>query len=142
MLTGLSVSFFSIFCCLASIIKCTLSSRTFHFFEPVFVISWSSPSQTNFIPSTCFICHRSHPRVVNFRYSHRFQFGFARVAFPFYYSSSLQLFGLFFIHSNTVKSSFQAYVFSSPKILYFFSKKRSCNAVSGLISQSTGRFSI
>ena len=27
--------------------------------------------------------------------SHRFQFGFARIAFPFYYSSSLQLFGLF-----------------------------------------------
>ena len=28
------------------------------------------------------------------------------------------------IHSNTVKSCFQAYVFSSPKILYFFSEKK------------------
>ena len=39
-------------CCLLSIIKCTLSSCTFHFFKPVFVISWSSLWQTNFIPST------------------------------------------------------------------------------------------
>ena len=56
--------------------------------------------------------------------SHRFQFGFACADFPFYFSSSLQLFGLFFIHSNTVKSCFQGYVLSSPKILYFFLGKR------------------
>ena len=73
----------------------------------------------SFDSSTCFIRRRCR----NFRPSHRFQFGFARVAFPFYYSSSLQLFGLFFIHSNTVKSCFQAYVLSSQKRLYFFSKK-------------------
>ena len=107
---------------LLSIKKCTLSSCTFHFFKPVFVISWSSLWQTNFIPST--VRPVSFAVAVNFRLSHRFQFGFARVAFPFYYSSSLQLFGLFFIHSNTVKSCFQAYVLSSPKILYFSSKKK------------------
>ena len=45
-------------------------------------------------------------------------------------SFSLVLFGfssairLVLIHSNTVKSCFQAYVFSSQKILYFFSKKK------------------
>ena len=50
----------------------------------------------------------------------------------FFFSSAIRL---VFIHSNTVKSCFQAYVLSSPKILYFFSEKKSCNAVSGLISQ-------
>ena len=44
----------------------------------------------------------------------------------FYFSSSLQLFGLFFIHNNTVKSCFQGYVLSSPKILSFFLEKQSC----------------
>ena len=63
-------------------------------------------------------------RIVNVRPSHRFQFGFACVAFPFYYSSSLQLFSLFFIHSNTVKSCFQAYVLSSTKIFDYFSNKK------------------
>ena len=59
----------------------------------------------------------------NFRPSLRSQFGFALAAFPFYSSSFLQLFGLFFIHSNTVKSCFQAYVLFSQNRLYFFSKK-------------------
>ena len=68
--------------------------------------------------------------------SHRFQFGFACAAFPFYFSSSLELFGLFFIHNNTVKSCFQGYVLSSPKILYFFLEKKAVNTVSGLFSQS------
>ena len=61
----------------------------------------------------------SSSRIFNLA-SHRFQFGFACAAFPFYFSSSLQLFGSFFIHNNTVKSCFQGNVLSSPKILYFF----------------------
>ena len=120
-------------CCLLSIIKCTLSSCTFHFFKPVFVIPWSTLWQTNFIPST--VRPVSFAVAVNFRPSHSFnQFGFALDAFPFYYSSSLQLFGLFFIHSNAVNSCF--HVVSSPKILYFFLKKKSCNPFSDLISQA------
>ena len=87
--------------------------------------------------SRCFIRRRSHLRVEFFDLaSHRFQFGFACPAFPFYFSSSLQLFGLFFIHNNTVKSCFQGYVLSSPKILYFFLEKKALKTVSGLFSQS------
>ena len=68
-----------------------------------------------------FIRRRSRPRVEFFDLaSHRFQFGFACAAFAFYFSSSLQLFGLFFIHNNTVKSRFQGYVLSSPKIIFLF----------------------
>ena len=74
----------------------------------------------------CFIRRRSHPRV-DF---------FAPAVFPFYSSSYLQLFGFFYIHSNTVQFCLQTYVLSSQKILYFFSKKIICNTVSGLISQT------
>ena len=55
----------------------SLSSCTFHFFEPLFVICWSSLLQTNFLLFRCFFRRRSHPGVP----SHRSQFGFARVAF-------------------------------------------------------------
>ena len=83
--------------------------------------------------SRCFIRRRSHLRVEFFDLaSHRFQFGFACAAFPFYFSSSLELFSLFFIHNNTVKSCFQGYVLSSPKTLYFFLEKKAVNTVSGL----------
>ena len=41
----------------------------------------------------------------------------------FFLSSYLLLFSLFYIHSNTVQFRLQAYVLSSPKIFYFFSKK-------------------
>ena len=91
---------------------------------------------------TCFIRRCSHPHVVNFRPSHRSQFGFSRVAFPFYYSSSLQLLGLFFIHSNTEKSCFQAYILSSPKILYFFTKKKAVMPFQVWFRNHNGRFSI
>ena len=74
--------------------------------------------------SRCFIHGCSHPRVEFFDLaSHSFQFGFACAAFPFYFSSSLELFSLFFIHNNTVKSCFQGYVLSSPKINF---GKKSC----------------
>ena len=46
--------------------------------------------------------------------------------------TSLQLFVLFFIHNNTMKSCFQGYVLSSPKILYFYLEKKAVNTVSGL----------
>ena len=76
----------------------------------------------------CFIRHRSHPRVEFFDLApHRFQFGFACAAFPFYSSSYLQLFGFFFIHSNTVKFCLQAYVLSSLKRLYFSHTARECS---------------
>ena len=106
-------------------IKCTLSSITFHLFKPLFVIPWSSLWQTNFIPST--VPPVSFAVTVNFRPSHSFnQFGFSLVSiFP---STILLLFSYSacsFCHSNTVKSCFQ--VVCSPKIPYFFSKKKSCN---------------
>ena len=99
MLTELSVSLFSI---LLLPFLPTFSSCTFHFFEPIFVISCRILWQTNFLLFHCYIRRRSYPRVYsNFRSSHHFQFGSARAAFPFYYYSSLQLFGLLFLVSES-----------------------------------------
>ena len=55
--------------------------------------------------------------------SHRFQFGFSRAAFPFY-SSYLQLFGSFFIHSkySAVLFSSVRNSFFSKKIIFLFEK--------------------
>ena len=75
----------------------------------------------------CFIRRRSQPRVKFFDLaSHRFQFGFAsRAAFPFYSSSYLQLFGFFFIHSNTVNSCLQDYyTFFLPQKYYISFRKK------------------
>ena len=71
-----------------------------------------------------FIRCRSHPRVVNFRPSHRFQFGFSRVTFPLYYSASLQLFGLFL--SIVIQRSlvFKLTFFLSQKYYISFQKKK------------------
>ena len=117
---------------------CILSYDLKSFLGSVLLMSCGCFSPYNFQSfSHCFIRRRSHPRVEFFDLaSHRFQFGFACAALPFYFSSSLQLFGLFFIHNNTVKSCFQGYVVSSPKILYFFLEKKAVNTVSGLFSQS------
>ena len=119
MLTELSVSLFSI------LLLPSLHNKVYTLFLYFSVLQtgfcnlliFSTKNKLNFFDSSAgFIPRRSHPRVINFQPSHRFQFGCACVAFPFYYSYSLQLFGLFFIHSNTVKSCFQAYILSSPKI--------------------------
>ena len=91
-----------------------------------FAVQLNSPIIQPLFSLHCFIRRRCHPRV---------EFCVAAV-FSFYSSSYLQLFGFFYIHSNTLKFCLQAYVFSSQKILYFFSKKIICNTVSGLISQS------
>ena len=126
MLTELSVSLFSVLLLPYLHNKVYTLFLYFSFLQTgfcnllIFSLTNKFPS---FDSSTCFIRRRC-----------KFQFCFALVAFLFYYSSSLQLFGLFFIHSNTVKSCY--HVVSSQKILYFFSKKKSCNAVSGLISQA------
>ena len=73
----------------------------------------------------CFIRRRSYPRVEFFALAfHRFQFGFASVAFPFNSTSYLQLFDVFFIHSTTVRSCLQAYVLSSQKNIIFVFEKR------------------
>ena len=124
-------------CCLLSIIKCTLSSCTFHFFEPVFVISWSSSLTNKFHSFDLFYLPSLSSSRSKFSTFSSFSIRFCSCRFSlllFFFSSAIRL---VLIHSNTVKSCFQAYVFSSPKILYFFSKKKSCNnAVSGLISQS------
>ena len=108
------------------------------FLSSVLLKSCGCFSQYNFQSfSRCFIRHRSHPWVEFFDLaSHRFQFGFTCAAFPFYFSSSLQLFGSFFIHNNTVKSCFEGYVLWSPKILYFLLGIKAVNTVSGLFSQS------
>ena len=132
MLTELSVSLFSILLLPSLHNKVYTPFLYFSFLQTGFcnLLIFSLTNKFHsFDSSTCFICRRC-----KFSTFSSFQFGFARVPFPFYYSSSLQLFGLFFIHSNTVKSCF--HVVSSPKILYFFSKIKSCNAVSDLISQS------
>ena len=84
-----------------------------------FAVQLNFPSFSRCFLFHCFIRRRSHPRVEFFDLaSHRFQFGFAPAVFPFYSSSYLQLFGLFYIHSNTVQFCLQAYVLSSQKILY------------------------
>ena len=54
--------------------------------------------------------------------------------------TSLQLFGLFFIHNNTAKSCFQGYVLSSRKILYFFLEKKNCKYRFRFVSQSNNHF--
>ena len=118
---------------------CILSYDLKSFLGSVFILqSCGCFSHYNFQSfSRCFIRRCSHPRVEFFDLaSHRFQFGFACPAFPLYFGSSLHLFGVFFIHNNTVKSCFQGYVLSSPKILYFFLEKKAGNTVSGLFSQS------
>ena len=114
----------------------TTSSRSF--LGNVLLKSCGCFSPYNFQSfSRCFIRRRSHPRVEFFDLAcHRFQFGFACAAFPFYFSSSFQLFGLLFIHNNTVKSCFQGYVLLSPRLLYFFLEKKAVNTVSGLFWQS------
>ena len=63
------------------------------------------------------------PRTGRFDQKFSKKFGFARAAFLFYYFSSHQVLGLFFINSNTLKSCLQAqYILCFPKRLYFFSK--------------------
>ena len=122
--------------------SCILSYNLKSFLGSVLLKACGCFSLYNFQSfSRCFIRRRSHPRVEFFDLashvaSHRFQFSFACAAFPLYFSSSLQLFGLFFINNNTVKSCFQGYVLSSPKILYFFLGKKAVNTISGLFSQS------
>ena len=78
-----------------------------------FAVQLNSPIIQPLFSLHCFIRRRCHPRV---------EFCVAAV-FSFYSSSYLQLFGFFYIHSNTLKFCLQAYVFSSQKILYFFWKK-------------------
>ena len=61
----------------------------------------------------CFIRRRPHPRVELF----------APAVFPFYCSAYLQLFGSFYIQSNTLQFCLQAYVLSYQKIVIFLSEK-------------------
>ena len=56
--------------------------------------------------------------------------------------NSVLLVSLVLIHSNTVKSCFQACVFSSPKILYFFSKRKAVMPFQVWFRYHNGRFSI
>ena len=128
MLTELSVSLFSILLLPSLHNKVYSLFLYFSFLQTGFcnLLIFSLITKFHsFDSSTCFIRCRSHPHVVNFRPSHRFPFGFARIAIPFYYSSSLQLFCLFFIHSNTVKVLFSSLRSFFPKnIIFLFGKKK------------------
>ena len=82
-------------CCLLSIIKCALSSCTFHFFKPVFVISWSSSLTNKFHSFDLFYSPSLSSLRSKFSTFSSFSIRFWSCRFPFYFSSSLQLFGLF-----------------------------------------------
>ena len=103
--------------------QCGCFSCTFHFFKPVFVISWSSLWQTNFVPWA--VRPVSFAVAVNFRTSHRFQSFFARLAFTFYYILLLFIYSAYSL-SIVIQWSivFKLTYFLPPKILYFFPKKK------------------
>ena len=63
-----------------------------------------------------------HPRTGRFDQKFSKKFGFARAAFLFYYFSSHQVLGLFFINSNTLKSCLQLMFFVSLKDYISFRK--------------------
>ena len=110
-------------CCLLSIIKCTLSSCTFHFFKPVFLISWSSSLTNKFHSFDLFYS----PSLSSSRskFSTFIVFNSVLLVSLFcHYSSSLQLFGLLLSIVTQWSLVFKFTFFLPPKILYFFSKKK------------------
>ena len=126
MLTELSVSLFSILLLPSLHSKVYTLFLYFSFlqtgFSNLLIFSLTNKFHS-FDSSTCFICRRC-----KFSTFSSFSIRFCSLLLLFSYSACS------FYHSNTVKSCF--HVVSSPKILYFFSKIKSCNAVSDLISQS------
>ena len=121
MLTELSVSLFSILL-LPSLHNKVYTLLYFSFLQTSFcnLLIFSLTNKFHsFDSSTCFICRRC-----KFSTFSSFSIRFCSCRFSlllFFFSSAIRL---VLTHSNTVKSCFQAYVFSSPKMLYFFSKKK------------------
>ena len=123
MLTELSVSLFSILLLPSLHNKVYTLFLYFSFLQTCFcnLLIFSLTNKFRSLgSSTCFI--RRCCKFSNFS-----SFSILFCSSRFYlllYSSSLHLFGLFFIHSNTVKYCFQTYVLSSPKNIIFLSKKK------------------
>ena len=144
MLTEISVSLFSILL-LPSLHNTvyTLSSCTYHFFELVFVISWYSFLTNKFHSFDLFYSPSLSSSLSKFSTFSSFSIRFSSCRFSlqlFFFSSAIRL---VLIHSNTVNwSCFQSYVFSSTKMLYFFSKKKAVMPFQVWFRNHNGRFSI